>query len=85
MTRSRSTFLARRCGGGTYNREVKRLMLHHIHQFVRTAVFLVGQENHRSRGAMAKVGGVLVERRHRRGNGDVFPDHVVYAIARGAA
>ena len=77
------TFLARGYWGGTYNREIKRLMLDHIHRFVETVVFLVGKDNLRSRGAMAKIGGELIEGRHHRGNGDVFPDHVVYAIRRG--
>ena len=79
------TFLARAFWGGTYNRDVKRLMLAHIHRFVGTAVFLVGSQNFRSRRAMEKIGGTLIEGRHHRGNGDVFPDHVVYAIRRGAA
>lgn len=79
------TFLARAYWGGTYNREIKRLMLDHIHRFVGTVVFIVGRDNLRSRGAMEKIGGTLIEGRHHRGNGDVFPDHVVYAIRRGEA
>ncbi len=79
------TFLARAYWGGRYNREVKRLMLDHIHQSVGTVVFIVGQDNLRSRGAMEKIGGTLVEGRHHRGGGKVFPDHVVYAIRRGTA
>lgn len=77
------TFLARAYWGGIYNREVKRLMLDHIHRFVGTVVFLVGAQNHRSRGAMAKIGGALIPGRHHRGGGKVFADHVVYAIRRG--
>ncbi|MFL9840187.1 GNAT family N-acetyltransferase [Sphingomonas sp. ST-64] len=76
------TFLARAYWGGTYNREVKRLMLDHIHRFVNRVVFLVGQDNHRSRGAMAKIGGTLIPGRNHRGGGQVFPDHVVYEICR---
>jgi RimJ/RimL family protein N-acetyltransferase len=52
------TFLTRDYWGGAVNREVKRLMLDHIHRFVGTAVFLVGEHNFRSQGAMAKIGGV---------------------------
>lgn len=77
------TFLARAYWGGTYNREVKRLMLDHIHRSVATVVFLVGAQNWRSRGAMAKIGGRLVEGRHHRGDGSLHPTHVVYAIRRG--
>jgi N-acetyltransferase len=79
------TFLARAYWGGIYNREIKRLMLDHIHRFVGTVVFIVGKDNLRSRRAMEKIGGRLIEGRHHRGNGDVFPDHVVYAIRRGQA
>ncbi len=52
------TFLKRDYWGGATNREVKRLMLDHIHRFVETAVFLVGEGNFRSQSAMAKIGGV---------------------------
>jgi N-acetyltransferase len=76
------TFLARAYWGGTYNREVKRLMLDHIHAHVGTVVFLVGEHNLRSRGAMAKIGGTLIPGRHHRGGGKLFPDHVVYEIRR---
>lgn len=76
------TFIARAYWGGTYNREIKRLMLDHIHRYVGTVVFIVGQDNLRSRGAMEKIGGKLIEGRHHRGDGTLFPDHVVYAIQR---
>ncbi|WP_033919343.1 GNAT family N-acetyltransferase [Sphingomonas sp. 37zxx] len=76
------TFIARRHWGGSYNREIKRLMLDHIHYYVGRVVFLVGQHNLRSRRAMEKIGGTLIPGRHHRGNGDMFPDHVVYAIDR---
>src|SRR5580700_6366432 len=39
------TFLARSHWGGTYNREMKQLMLSHAFQFVKRVVFLVGSEN----------------------------------------
>jgi RimJ/RimL family protein N-acetyltransferase len=53
------TFLARRCWGGVWNRQLKRLMLDRAFQFVETVIFKVGEANLRSRGAMAKIGGVL--------------------------
>lgn len=53
------TFLARRYWGGAFNRDLKRLMLDHAFQTVETVTFKVGEANHRSRGAMAKIGGVL--------------------------
>ena len=54
------TFLARSHWGGSYNREMKRLMLQHAFQFVRCVVFLVGQQNLRSQRAVEKIGGVRV-------------------------
>jgi RimJ/RimL family protein N-acetyltransferase len=52
------TFLARSHWGGTYNGELKRLMLAHAFHFVTSVVFLVGAQNHRSQRAMEKIGGV---------------------------
>lgn len=77
------TFLAREYWGGPYNREVKQLMLDHILHFVGTVLFIVGENNLRSRRAMLKIGATLVEGRHQRGNGDPLPGHVIYAISRG--
>lgn len=56
------TFLAPRYWGGSYNREMKRLMLAHAFQFVERAEFRVGECNLRSQRAMAKIGGRLTER-----------------------
>ena len=52
------TFLARRCWGGRYNGEVKRLMLDHAFRFVRRVIFLVGEFNIRSQRAVERIGGV---------------------------
>ena len=76
------TYLARAYWGGTYNREIKRLMLDHIHRFVETATFTVGEGNVRSRGAMAKIGGVLrpgIEMRLMAGE---MKPHVIFEIRR---
>ncbi len=54
------TFLTRDYWGGTRNRELKALMMGYAFQFVETAYFVVGKNNHRSRKAMAKIGGVEV-------------------------
>ncbi len=53
------TFLARDYWGGSYNSEIKQLMLEHAFLFVDTVVFWVGETNMRSRRAMEKIGGVL--------------------------
>jgi RimJ/RimL family protein N-acetyltransferase len=52
------TFLASSHWGGTYNREMKQLMLQHAFKFVRSVVFLVGPQNLRSQRAVEKIGGV---------------------------
>ena len=57
------TFLERAYWGGTYNREMKQLMLAHAFRFVRRVVFLVGPDNIRSQRAMEKIGGVRAGRR----------------------
>lgn len=54
------TFLARSHWGGTYNAELKRLMLDHIHRWVPTVTFVVGEGNLRSRRALEKIGAVLL-------------------------
>ena len=72
------TFLARSHWGGSYNREMKQLMLRHALQFVNSVVFLVGPQNMRSRRAMEKIGGVHAGSR-RDANGR---DSLVYQITR---
>jgi RimJ/RimL family protein N-acetyltransferase len=53
------TYLARRCWGGTYNHELKRLMLQHAFNFVERVWFHIGVKNVRSRLAITAVGGIL--------------------------
>jgi len=52
------TFLARPYWGGSYNAELKTLMLDHAFSFVDTVVFWVDETNWRSARAMEKIGGV---------------------------
>ena len=73
------TFLSREYWGGSYNAEIKQLMLDHAFTFVDTVVFWVGETNIRSRRAMEKIGGVLRPGvRHRDVAGDA--PYVVYEI-----
>ncbi len=76
------TFLATSHWGGSYNREMKRLMLAHALGFVRTVVFRVGETNLRSRRAMEKIGGRLTDRSDIMDgpNGPIV--HVIYEITR---
>ncbi|HWU95620.1 MAG TPA: GNAT family N-acetyltransferase [Sphingomonas sp.] len=76
------TYLARDYWGGLYNREIKRLMLAHIHRFVRTAVFTVGVDNVRSRRAMEKIGGVARPGTVDRLMAGEMKPHVIYEIHR---
>lgn len=77
------TFLARRCWGGTYNHEMKRLMLAHALASVAECRFLVGEGNTRSRRALENIGAALTDRREERimAGGEVIP-HVTYVITR---
>jgi RimJ/RimL family protein N-acetyltransferase len=52
------SFLARRCWGGRYNGEMKRLMLEHAFKTVERVVFVIGPDNRRSRRAVEKIGGL---------------------------
>lgn len=54
------TFLARAYWGGTYNGELKRLMLKHAFRFVDRVLFLIGPDNVRSKKAVEKIGGIEV-------------------------
>lgn len=74
------TFLARAYWGGTYNGEMKRLMLGHAFRFVNSVIFVIGPQNIRSRRAVEKIGGVLVGSR-RDANGQ---ERVVYRIESSA-
>jgi RimJ/RimL family protein N-acetyltransferase len=53
------TFLARSHWGGSYNMEMKKLMLRHAFQFVRNVIFVIGPQNFRSQKAVEKIGAVL--------------------------
>lgn len=50
------TFLEREFWGGTYNRELKSLMIEHAFRFVERVLFVVGENNLRSQKALQKIG-----------------------------
>jgi len=54
------TLLARSHWGGSYNGEMKQLMLRHAFQFVNHVIFVIGEHNIRSQKAVEKIGGVRV-------------------------
>jgi RimJ/RimL family protein N-acetyltransferase len=74
------TFLARSHWGGTYNRELKRLMVGHAFKCVESVVFLVGPTNVRSQKAMEKIGGVMTGRRAKTNPQGHTVELVVYEI-----
>ena len=67
------TFLARPYWGGAYNADLKRIMLEHAFKSVHTVVFLVDENNRRSRRAVEKLGAVENGRRR---------DMVLYMLSR---
>ncbi len=79
------TFLARSHWGGRHNGEMKRLMLDHAFRFVRRAIFVIGEDNVRSRRAIERVGGTLTDRRHEAMMAGRPSPHVIYAIDRPGA
>ena len=52
------TFLVRKCWGGNYNKDLKKLMINYALEFVKTTYFQVGINNIRSQRAMEKIGGI---------------------------
>jgi RimJ/RimL family protein N-acetyltransferase len=76
------TFLARSHWGGSYNAEMKRLMLAHALASVERVCFRVGETNWRSRGAMEKIGGRLTDRTEQVESGGKIITHVIYEIDR---
>ena len=76
------TFLARSHWGGSYNRELKRLMLRHAFERVARVVFRIGEDNLRSRRAIEKIGGRLTSARAAIQMAGREIGHVVYEITR---
>jgi len=56
------TFLEREFWGGTYNSELKQLMLEHAFRFVDRVVFVVGEQNFRSQKALEKIGASFLKK-----------------------
>ena len=54
------TFLITECWGGSYNRDLKKIMLDYAFQYVDRVFFDVGEENFRSQKALAKIGAQLL-------------------------
>ena len=76
------TFLARAFWGGAVNAEMKRLMLAHAFNWVDAVIFLVGENNQRSRRALEKIGARLTTRTHRAVMAGAEVVHVIYVMSR---
>lgn len=61
------TFLARSHWGGSYNGDLKSIMLRHAFRFAESVVFLIDATNVRSQRAVARIGAVAEPGRDRDG------------------
>jgi RimJ/RimL family protein N-acetyltransferase len=77
------TFLARSHWGGTYNGEMKRLMLHHAFTFADSVLFVVGTGNLRSQKAVEKIGGIVTGRKDVPYRGAIL-EHLIYQIKKAS-
>src|SRR5207249_1121895 len=79
------TFLEREFWGGSYNRELKQLMLDHAFQFVDRVLFVVGEKNLRSRKALEKIGARFLKKTELPDRDGMLRSNVVYFISRPLA
>ena len=77
------TFLERKFWGGSYNRELKKLMLDHAFQFVDRVVFVVGEKNLRSQKALEKIGARFLKKKHVPARDGTLVPNLVFLITRG--
>jgi RimJ/RimL family protein N-acetyltransferase len=78
------TFLERAFWGGAYNNELKCLMLGHAFKGVDRVLFIVGEDNVRSRRAVEKIGGKFVRKTQRPDRHGGSTANVVYVIEKSA-
>jgi RimJ/RimL family protein N-acetyltransferase len=76
------TFLERAFWGGSYNGELKALMLDHAFRFVDRVVFVVGENNLRSQKAVEKIGARLLRKTERPARDGTPRPNLVFAITR---
>ena len=76
------TFLERQFWGGSYNRELKKLMLDHAFQFFDRVLFVVGEKNLRSQKALEKIGAKFLKKRHLPARDGALAPNLVFVITR---
>ena len=79
------TFLERAFWGGSYNRELKSLMLDHAFRFVDRVVFVVGENNVRSQKALGKIGARFLRRAELPDPDGTMRPNLIFVIKRDAA
>jgi RimJ/RimL family protein N-acetyltransferase len=79
------TFLERAFWGGSYNRELKTLMLDHAFRFVDRVLFVVGEKNLRSQKALEKIGARYLKKVRLPAPDGTMKPNVVFAIRREPA
>ena len=78
------TFLERRFWGGTYNGELKSLMLEHAFRFVDRVVFVVGDNNLRSQKALKKIGARLLKKAELPASDGTLKPNLIFLLERGS-
>ena len=76
------TFLERAYWGGTYNQEMKSLMLKHAFRHVNRVVFVVGENNMRSRKALEKIGARFLKNAESTARDGSARKTVIYQLSR---
>jgi RimJ/RimL family protein N-acetyltransferase len=79
------TFLERAFWGGSYNRELKSLMLDHAFRFVDRVLFVVGENNVRSQKALGKIGARFLRRAELPAPDGTMRPNLIFVIKRDAA
>lgn len=76
------TFLARRCWGGSYNHEMKKLMIDHAFQSVNRVLFQIGANNIRSQMAVQRIGARYIRREDLLEPDGSTVEHLVFEIVK---
>jgi RimJ/RimL family protein N-acetyltransferase len=76
------TFLERQFWGGSYNRELKKLMLDYAFRFVDHVLFVVGEKNLRSQKALEKIGATFLKKAQLHARDGTLAWNVVFVITR---
>jgi RimJ/RimL family protein N-acetyltransferase len=79
------TFLQKEFWGGSYNRELKTLMLDHAFRFVDRVLFVIGENNIRSQRALEKIGAEFLKKAQLPDSNGRLKPNLVFIIKRKAS